>query len=337
MAKIVRATTENRQELGKLIPLKVPFTCEIFPTNVCNFKCIYCAQSCRGTEIPREYMDIRVFQKCIDDLTEFPYKLKLLLIAGLGEPLLHPEIAEMVRYAKDKQMAETVRIITNASLLTPAMSDKLIAAGLDHLKISIQGLTDDMYTKVGGVTIPVSTIVENIRYFYAHKKHTVVNVKIVADAFESERDEERFYAMFGDICDTINIEHISPYQDVDYTGVTPKEHISQTGTLKGKNKICQMPFYFMSVYPDGEIIPCCLLSFEKYKKFTLGNVKETNISSIWTSCSYNTFRLMHLRNERYKNDVCRNCEEAFTSQCQPGDDIDKYADALIPVFERLCR
>lgn len=76
-------------------------------------------------------------------------KLKLLVFAGLGEPLLHPQIAEMAAYAKKREVAGTVRIITNASLLTHKMSDSLIEAGLDSLKISLQGVTEEAHHKWG--------------------------------------------------------------------------------------------------------------------------------------------------------------------------------------------
>ncbi|MGP1408476.1 radical SAM protein, partial [Selenomonas sp.] len=62
-------------------------------------------------------MDFSLYQKFIDDLAEFPVPLKVLHFAGLGEPLLHPRIADMVRYAKEKNIAQTVDIVSNGALL----------------------------------------------------------------------------------------------------------------------------------------------------------------------------------------------------------------------------
>ncbi len=332
MAKVVKATTESRQELGKMIPLDVPFTCEIFPANVCNFKCRYCAHSCRPQHLKKEFMDWDIYQKCIDDLAGFPRPLKLLLLAGLGEPLLHPRISDMVRYANEKKAAETVRIITNASLLTPELSDELIEAGLGHLKISIQGLDDEAYHDMCETSIKLEKIIENITYFYQHKKDTVVNVKIVSDAFKHSDDEKRFYKMFDGICDVMNIEHIAPYQDVDYSSLVTEEFVSQSGQMKEANKICQVPFYFYSVYPDGEIIPCCMLMFEDYKTFSFGNVRQLDLAELWNSRKFHEFRLKMLKDER--TGVCAECK-GFSNMCQPGDNIDQYAEKLIPVFESL--
>ena len=64
-------------------------------------------------------MDFDLYKKCIDDMALFPNKVKVLRIVGIGEPLLHKNIVDMVEYAVSKDIANTVEILTNASLLTP--------------------------------------------------------------------------------------------------------------------------------------------------------------------------------------------------------------------------
>ena len=59
--------------------------------------------------------------------------------------MLHPNIAEFVSYAKKADVADRIEVVTNAVALTPAMSDKLIDAGADRLRISINGLSDEDY------------------------------------------------------------------------------------------------------------------------------------------------------------------------------------------------
>ncbi|MBE6909592.1 MAG: radical SAM protein [Ruminococcaceae bacterium] len=337
MARVIRATTEKRRILGELIPLSVPFTCSVGVTNVCNFKCKYCPQSVRPAGVENRMMAWDIYQKLVDDLTEFPEKLKLLMLSGLGEPLLHPRIADMVAYAKEKQVAETVRIITNASVLTHELSDKLIDAGLDHLKVSIQGLDDEGYQSMSRAPVPFARILDNLAYFFEHKKDTVVNVKIVSDAFKTSGDEQRFYEMFGGICDVINIEHISQYQElVDYSQFMGEEFVSQVGNTEGVNSICQAPFYFFAVFPDGEIVPCHHITFDQYKMISMGNVADVNLAQWWNSERFNRFRLKLLRNERSSMPLCTNCR-FFQAECHPEDNIDNYADQLIEKYEKIIK
>ena len=278
-----------------------------------------------------------VYKKAIDDLCGFPHplKLKLLVFAGLGEPLLHPQIAEMVAYAKKREVAGTVRIITNASLLTHKMSDSLIEAGLDSLKISLQGVTEETHRKWGGTSIPLARIKDNIKYFYEHKKDTVVNVKIVSDAFQEPDDEQRFYDMFEPICDIMNIEHVERVtEDVDFDAIGIDSTMGIVGNENARNQICQLPFYYLSIYQDGEILPCCTCMFENYKKISLGNVLETSLVELWNGEKMNKFRLCLLEGKRNQIPVCSTCTN-FQAQCQPGDNIDPYAPQLIEKFSKL--
>lgn len=123
----------ERVKLGKVVPLDTPFSICIGPTYFCNFKCEFCEHSLPENILKkRQYyktvMDFELFRKIIDDIKNFPKKLKKILFVGMGEPLMHPQIVDMVAYVSEKQIAEEIEIVTNASLLTPKMSDDLIKA-----------------------------------------------------------------------------------------------------------------------------------------------------------------------------------------------------------------
>jgi len=72
---------------------------------------------------------------------------------GQGEPLINKDIPVMVKMAKDAEIAERVEIISNGSLLDKTMSDRLIEAGLDTLRISLQGLNSKKYKDICGANI----------------------------------------------------------------------------------------------------------------------------------------------------------------------------------------
>ena len=69
-------------------------------------------------------MKFDLYKKCIDELALFGDQLKVLRFVGMGEPLLHKNIAEMVAYAVSRNVALRVELLTNGSLLTRQMSDK---------------------------------------------------------------------------------------------------------------------------------------------------------------------------------------------------------------------
>ena len=176
----------------------------MFPVYACNFKCDYCLNS-----LPKEehgyisnkiFMDLSLYKKCIDDIAKFENKLKALLFVGMGEPLLHKDIVEMVRYAKEKDIADSIEIVTNGALLNNSLSKMLIEAGLDRLRISIQGVSKEKYKKTSNVDIDFEEFVQNINYFYENRKNTKVYVKIIDCSLSDKNEEQIFFDIFTGIC-----------------------------------------------------------------------------------------------------------------------------------------
>lgn len=215
-----QAVNGRRNRLADDILLDTPYAITIFPIYACNFRCNYCIHSLprnKRVHVANEpIMDMGLYKKCIDDLKAFPRQLKALHFAGLGEPLLHPQIAEMVDYAVKNEVAEVVDIITNGSLLTNELSEKLIAAGLNKLRISLQGLNSEMYQEMSGVDIDFEQFYQQLMYFYQHRQACSVYIKIL-DVSLKEKREQEFLEKFGGIADNIAIERLCPLlDDIDY-------------------------------------------------------------------------------------------------------------------------
>jgi MoaA/NifB/PqqE/SkfB family radical SAM enzyme len=62
-----------------------------------------------------------------------------------GEPLLHPNLEDIVRHIRARGAIAT--LITNGYLVTPALIGTLNAAGVDSLQISIDDVTPDDVSK----------------------------------------------------------------------------------------------------------------------------------------------------------------------------------------------
>lgn len=96
----------KRTPLAELVPLETPLLIHFFPIYACNFKCNYCMFSVDKEDRPfvthLDKMSLELFKKCIDDLKDFPEQVKVLRIAGMGEPTLHPQLVDMLRYASGK-------------------------------------------------------------------------------------------------------------------------------------------------------------------------------------------------------------------------------------------
>lgn len=328
-----QATNGKRRILANELPLRTPYSITFFPIYACNFECNYCLHSLdmkkRGEISDRVTMDFELFKKCIDDMTYFPEKIKAIHFAGIGEPLLHKDIDKMVSYVVQKEVAETVDIVTNGMLLDAQLSQNLINAGLTKLRVSIQGVNASKYMQITSKHINFEEIVNNLTYFYKHKENTRLYIKIIDSALD-EGDEKMFFEIFGDICDDIAIEHLCPFvADINYKSLIDNKEFTLTanGNQIMDSEICPQPFYSLQIYPDGKCIPCCTLE----KPIIVGDCNKSTMIDIWNSSAFNKFRKMHLSKQKSNNKVCAQCQQ-YKYAMFPEEVLDQKAESLIHLF-----
>lgn len=98
-------------------------------TNHCNSQNCYCPQP--FTKRAKGFMSMETYTKVLDK-----QELGFLELHGFGEPLLHPNICELVRLGKERKFY--VKFSTNGLLLNEDIMEKLRAAKLDLLYISLK-------------------------------------------------------------------------------------------------------------------------------------------------------------------------------------------------------
>ena len=127
------------------------------PTNACNLDCITCMRNV--WDEPLGTMSAETYGRVLEGLAAFD-PVPTVYFSGIGEPLAHPRIVEMVRQAK--ALGARVELMSNGILLDEAMATRLIEADLDMLWVSLDGATPESYADVRlGATLPL--VVENLR------------------------------------------------------------------------------------------------------------------------------------------------------------------------------
>jgi len=160
----------------------------------CNLCCKGCTAFSQLAQ--EEFLSYEGYCRDMHKLAELTeHNLSEIMYTG-GEPLLHPQIADMVAYVTERQVADRVEIVTNGMLLTHELSDKLIDAGLKRLRISVDGLSSEDYMRYCGVQMDFEQFVEQIQYFYAHKKETSLYIKIINYMVSQPEQRKKFYDIF---------------------------------------------------------------------------------------------------------------------------------------------
>ena len=118
-----------------------PFLVQLAATRKCNLACGYCSEYDKVSDpVPTETL-----KKSMRKLRELG---TLFLEFTGGEPMLHPDINELIAYAKELGFWK-VMMISNAYLFTEENIKGLNRAGLDDLQVSIDGVEpNDVTVKV---------------------------------------------------------------------------------------------------------------------------------------------------------------------------------------------
>lgn len=322
----------ERSRLEEVIPLKTPYTIAIDPCNLCNFKCNFCAIQSKKEILPfrKQLMDKELFMKIIEDLQELPEKLKVLRINGQGEPLLNPHLPEMIEYAKEKDVAHFIEIITNGSLLNPEMNQKLIDSKIDRIRISIEALDAEGYKSITGAEIDYAKFIENIKDLHDRSGECEIYCKIIDTAVPNEEDKERFYALFGDICDRIFIDNVIPMWS-DFDELEQNVQIGKVGVhgqQVRKVKVCPYSFYSLIVNSDGEVTACCA---DWKRKLVIGDLKYQSFKEIWNGEKLRNFWMTLLKGEKNSYEMCRKC---LLPDYDCNDYIDEYAGEIMERLEK---
>jgi MoaA/NifB/PqqE/SkfB family radical SAM enzyme len=115
-----------------------PILAHIIPMRRCNLSCAYCNEYDKVSDpVPTAEMLRRISLLA-------KMGTGIITISG-GEPLLHPELDEIIRAIRSHRAIAT--IITNGYLLTPERIQRLNRAGLEHLQISIDNVMPDEVSK----------------------------------------------------------------------------------------------------------------------------------------------------------------------------------------------
>lgn len=321
-----RINLNERTKLENVIPLKTPFTVFIDPSSACNFSCEFCFNRDKDN-IKRKQgiMKFDLYKKIIDDLTQFNQKIKCIRLYKEGEPLVNKWLPDMIRYAKEKDVAEKIEFTTNGSLLNPQKNRELIDAGLDRIVISVEAITQQKYKQISKVDLNFDEYVRNIKDFYDNKKQCKVCIKSTDIGVKGE--EEKFYETFGNISDEIFIENITPvWPDFDITNVKENCDKGLYGQTINKINVCPYIFYSITVNSDGTV-SACFVDWEH--KIIVGDVKKQSFYDIWNGEELKKLRIIHLKKMRTNHETCGKCGQLdFGSS----DNLDEYAEELLKNF-----
>ena len=336
----VKANVDNkRTPLAEVIPLAHPFTVYIEVTRYCNLKCFYCLISTQEDEngameklgLKVKHMDLKRFPALVENLRQFPNGIKRVVFSGLGEPLMNPNLSWMIRQVADAGIAGRIEVITNGLLITRKKADELIRSGLTNINISIQGTDSEQYISTAGKAIDYPRFLENLTYLYENRGDIKIYIKAIDSTLKTKADEEKFFALFGNIADRIFIEHLVVMQQQmeDLKMVVDHTKTFYNETLDLDRKVCGQSFYFFQIGCDFDTFPCPVPGLPL--TLSMGNMKEQSLVEIWNGPRRRQHLVTMLKLEKDTIPECTGCT-CFNAINDPLENLDKDAPRLLERF-----
>jgi radical SAM protein with 4Fe4S-binding SPASM domain len=124
--------------------VRSPTFIQIEPVGQCNLRCQMCPIQFRhdGPALGPAFMSFEVFGRLVDQFSQVTH----LHLQGLGEPMMHPRLFEMIAYAVSKGIHVTST--SNLTLLSPRRAAQCVESGLDELNISVDSATPEIYEQI---------------------------------------------------------------------------------------------------------------------------------------------------------------------------------------------
>ncbi|MGL4208611.1 MAG: radical SAM protein [Candidatus Adiutrix sp.] len=282
-------------------PRQFPFWLNLELTNHCQLDCLFCSR--QKSRRPLGYMNLETLKIIINEASNYPECG--LRLTGWGEPLLHPQIAQIVTMIK--QASLPLKIYTNGLALTPELMQVFIEQKVDDLQFSMQGLTPKQYefNRRQAKYANLRQAIEMAATLRGTSSHPFLSVlsSVLADEAETA-DSQAFCQDMLTLVDKVAIDLTNLNFVSDQKRIQPFLKNQSDGLVRG---LCVDVFLALEIKYDG-LIQFCGQDAEALPEHSLGYVSEITLHEAWHSPKMNGQRNQVGRKMGHEAmSVCQNC------------------------------
>jgi uncharacterized Fe-S cluster-containing radical SAM superfamily protein len=261
--------------------LPLPSTILIENTNGCNARCVMCPRETLTRK--RGFMEFGLFEKIIGEVSN-ARRTPVVHLHGFGEPLLDESLPERIALAKARGIKHTY-LVTNASLLFPETSRKIVNAGLDTMKISFYGADEESYrATMKGLDFKVAlrNIGEFARIRKALKKRTPKLILQYLPQEVNEAKTKEFRSLWRSVLDKKAGDCLNCSSLHNYGGGRAYNRLGEKIV-----SVCFYPWTALSVLCDGRAVTCCM---DYNGVQDVGDLNFQSVGEIWNGPALSAIR-----------------------------------------------
>lgn len=273
-----------------------PLLVDLEMSSRCNLACPMCPTITdefiqkRVEPYKRGLLDFALAKKIIDEIAG---KVPALRLSWVGEPTLHPKLAEVIRYAKNNGIRE-ISFLTNGTKLKLSYFIQLLEAGVDWITVSVDGM-GETYNRIRkplkfNETLAKLHAIAEYKAFKGLEK-PVIKIQGIWPAIRE--NPEGFYNTFAPIVDLIAFNPLIDYLHKD------------TGIIYQENFCCPQYYQRVVISSNGHAAMC---SNDDHVEVIVGDANVETIHQIWHGEKLNKLRLLQLEPEGFKKvATCARC------------------------------
>lgn len=293
---------------------------EIIITSKCNERCIHCY-------IPNQEKDVATIldkEKIKDVVRQFREMNGTKINFSGGEPLLHPDILEMLEYCTQQNLK--VSLNSNMLMLTEEMVKKLKSLHLFYIQVSLYSMNPEVHDTITSRRGSFDRTCRSIELLVKNDINVILSCPVMKENCDSVSAIQAYAEKLGIDCyfDPImmaqsngNSNNLRNCLTAEETKRVIKQMIKgnpvfmdairqapshkELMNLKFAHRwsSCQIMSSSLCLDADGTLYPC-----PGWNSMKLGNIKQTSLWQVWTSSQQ--AKMLRAINQ-YEFPKCKTC------------------------------
>ena len=286
-----------------------PLFVSVEPSAVCQLRCPACPVGLRNNGITELRHSDRLLKKELWErvLSQIKDSAWVVQFYFQGEPLLNKDLPLMIREAHDAGLYTIVS--TNAQAMTPELAKALVAAGLDRIIISMDGLTQESYSayRVGGSLDQCKAAIRWLQK--AKSAGLTIELQVLrlrSNEHEWRAFKKEYKALGADrlvfkTAQLYDYRHGHPLMPSEPRYRRYEQHADGLWYRKPLGKGCFRVWSGVVIAANGDVLPCC---YDKDHAHAYGNINDASLRELFSGPKAQAFRTQALLQTP---EICKEC------------------------------
>lgn len=277
---------------------KFPKCINIEISDICNYDCVFCASSkfIEKNGLIDDELAVRLINEAYENGTrEICFHIN-------GEPLTNPRMEKYVELAK-KLGYTYIFMTTNGALANLDRMKRLVEAGIDSIRFSINSLADKYKLIHGGGSyeLVIKNLNDLVDFVKENNKKVIVGISVVETKYTSE-DCKKIRKKFRKLVDDITVFKVN--DDAGQCELNRKLMNENSEGLSSVKEIpCPIPFNSCYITRNGYLTICC---GDKRNYMAVADLNKTSLVEAWNNDLATEFRKRMIEG-KINASLCYNC------------------------------